>query len=204
MKKVTKQDHKLDLRIESLTDLVFGLALSIGALLLASTSVTTPSAFVGNILSYAFGFLILVFVWFRYTLIESALKFSTRSIILLNILLLFFVSIEPYLFNILKSPISSDAIINISSSIYAFDMGSIMIILGILTYIVIKQKVITKKLNHYKQQILANFIIGVIFFISILPFFWSFEVYGIKGRFFIWLVSFPIIYIIFRISNNRR
>ncbi len=204
MKKISRQNHKIDLRIESLTDLVFGLALSIGALLLASSSVTTPSAFIGNILSYAFGFSILLFVWFRYTFIESALKFTTRSIMILNIILLFFVSIEPYLFNILKSPSINDAIFNTSSAIYAFDMGSIMIILGILTYIVIKQKVITKKLNHYKQQILASFIIGAIFFISILPFFWSFEIYNIKGRFFIWLVSFPIIYIIFRISNTRR
>ncbi|MGC8479903.1 MAG: hypothetical protein ACP5M9_04575, partial [Candidatus Micrarchaeia archaeon] len=139
---------------------------------------------------------------FRYTAIISRIKFSTRTIVFLNLLLLFFVSLEPYLFNLLKTPSMSNNLLNTSSSLYAFDMGAIMFILGILTYIVIKQKAISI-MKHYVQLVIANITIAAVFFISILPFFWNVYIFGIASRFLIWILCFPLTYIIFRISNSR-
>ena len=201
MKKVSSYYHKIDERIESLTDLIFGLALSIGAVLLASNTVTNSSQLLSNLLSYGFGFFILVFVWFRYTAIISRIKFSTRAIVFLNLLLLFFVSLEPYLFNIMKSTISN-LLLNTISSLFAFDMGTIMLILAILTFIVIKQKAISK-LNHYIQLVIANVVVAAVFFVSTLPLFWNIIIFGLEARFFVWIFSFPLTYLIFRISSSR-
>lgn len=201
MNKQSAYYHKIDERLESLTDLIFGLALSIGAILLATNTITNTSQLINNLFSYGFGFFILVFVWFRYTAIISRIKFSTRSIVFLNLLLLFFVTLEPYLFNIMKSSISY-GLLNTVSSLYAFDMGAIMLILAILTYIVIIQKAISK-LNHYIQLVIANIIISIVFFISMLPFFWNIVLFGLEARFLIWILCFPLTYLMFRISNSR-
>ncbi len=201
MTKESAYYHKIDERIESLTDLIFGLALSIGAVLLASNAITNSSQLFSNLLSYGFGFFILVFVWFRYTAIISRIRFSTRSIVFLNLLLLFFVTLEPYLFNIMKSSISY-ALLDTISSLFAFDMGAIMLTLAVLTFIVIKQKAISR-LNHYIQLVLANVVVAIIFFVSMLPFFWNIILFGLEARFFVWIFSFPLTYLIFRISNSR-
>src|SRR5438876_2647088 len=85
-------------RIQSLSDLIFGLALSIGALnLIASKPPDTP-ALLGNIATFGFSFLVLIFVWFRYTEIMSVLPVETTRTRALNTVMLFFVAIEPYLF----------------------------------------------------------------------------------------------------------
>ncbi|MEM0201070.1 MAG: TMEM175 family protein [Candidatus Micrarchaeaceae archaeon] len=201
MKKESAYYHKIDERIESLTDLIFGLALSIGAVLLASNAITNTSQLISNLFSYGFGFFILVFVWFRYTAIISRIKFSTRSIVFLNLLLLFFVTLEPYLFNIMKSSISM-LLLNTVSSLFAFDMGAIMLILAVLTFIVIKQKAISR-LNHYIQLVTANVIVAIIFFISMLPYFWNTLIFGLEARFFVWIFCFPLTYLILRISKSR-
>jgi uncharacterized membrane protein len=51
-------------RIESLSDLIFGLALSIGALTLIGQSMTDFQQVFLSIAFYAFSFLILVSVWY--------------------------------------------------------------------------------------------------------------------------------------------
>src|SRR6184192_2868949 len=86
-------------RIQSLSDLIFGLALSIGALnLIASKPPDTP-ALLGNIATFGFSFLVLILVWFRYTEIMSVLSVETTRTRALNTIMLFLVAIEPYLFN---------------------------------------------------------------------------------------------------------
>jgi uncharacterized membrane protein len=86
-------------RIESLSDLIFGLALSIGALTLIGKPPSDFGQLVQSILFYAFSFLILISVWYGYTRTMSELHTETGSLVKVNILLLFLVSVEPFLFN---------------------------------------------------------------------------------------------------------
>ena len=92
-------------RIESLSDLIFGLALSIGALTLIGQPPSDFGHLVQSLLFYAFSFLILISVWYGYTRTMSLLHVETSRLVELNILLLFLVSIEPFLFNQLNIPI---------------------------------------------------------------------------------------------------
>jgi uncharacterized membrane protein len=94
-------------RIQSLSDLVFGLALSIGAFALVSSPPATDSGLYRDIATFSFNFVILISLWIRYTRIMSALPIETKKIVLLNTILLFTVSIEPFLFNILRLSNSS-------------------------------------------------------------------------------------------------
>ena len=50
-------------RIESLSDLIFGLALSIGALALIAQPVLSPADLVRDLVDFAFGFIVLIAVW---------------------------------------------------------------------------------------------------------------------------------------------
>jgi len=100
-------------RIQSLSDLIFGLALSIGALNLISNKPADTQALFGNIATFGFSFLILIFVWFRYTEIMSVLPVETTRTRALNTVMLFLVAIEPYLFNQISfgfcGPLESDS-----------------------------------------------------------------------------------------------
>jgi|SRR6267378_4551260 len=61
-------------RIESLTDLVFGLALSIGAIGLISNRPKNTEILVESIAGFGFSFLILISIWFRYTEVLSVIR----------------------------------------------------------------------------------------------------------------------------------
>src|SRR6266702_7971682 len=71
-------------RIESLTDLVFGLALSIGAISLISNKPTNPGYLYQAIAAFGFSFLILIQIWFRFTEIMSVLPVETTRTRILN------------------------------------------------------------------------------------------------------------------------
>lgn len=131
-------------RIESLSDLIFGLALSITALSMIGRPITALTNVTQALFAYLFGFLILISVWFRYTRTMEFVRVETPLIMTLNVALLFFVSVEPYLFNLLLSPTSPvqgtsgfDWWLFISS-LYATDLGSLFLILGVYDVVVLR------------------------------------------------------------------
>ncbi len=77
--------------------MVFGLALSVGALALVSNPPTDSNELYTDIAIFGFSFLILIMVWFAYTRLMSVLVLEGRQTVALNTLLLFSVSIEPFL-----------------------------------------------------------------------------------------------------------
>jgi len=77
--------------------LVFGLALSIGAISLISNKPTEPNVLYIAIGGFGFSFLILIQIWFRFTEIMSVLPVETTGTRVLNTLLLLLVALEPYL-----------------------------------------------------------------------------------------------------------
>lgn len=124
-------------RIESLSDLVFGLALSVGAFALVSSPPTDDAGFYRDLVTFGFNFVVLISIWIRYTRIMSVLPIETRRTVLLNAVLLFTVSLEPFIFNILRSGNAashpSPALYEAASSFFGVDVGAMMLIMGVFT-----------------------------------------------------------------------
>ena len=125
-------------RIESLSDLIYGLSLSIGAIGLVVNSV--QSSGIGdinrNIIDFAFVFLILVTSWIIYTETVSVLPIETRQVTSLNVVLLVLVAIMPYLFEqaILQS--NTVDVQNYASSLFALDVSGQILIASAFAHIV--------------------------------------------------------------------
>ena len=88
-------------RIQGLSDLIFGLALSIGAIQFVGN---LPSALQGlnlDLIEFGFSFLILINVWNRYTTTMSVMPVETPALVRLNMVLLFLVAIEPFLLDVM-------------------------------------------------------------------------------------------------------
>ncbi len=155
-------------RIEILSDLIFGLALSIGALSLIGQQPSGFQQLVLSIVYYGFSFLILVSIWRLYTRTMSLLPNETNSLINLNLFLLFLVSIEPYLFNQLINAHTLALALNVST-LYALDIGGLFSVLTVFTNSLIgenKKGLSEQLLREYKYRRNTQLIVAVIFFVS--------------------------------------
>ena len=199
-------------RIQTLSDLIFGLALSIGALTLIGQQPSDIQQLLASILYYAFSFVILISIWRSYTRTISLLPAETNNLINLNILLLFLVSIEPYLFNQLIGSPSLEMAQNVSI-IYAFDLGGLFIIQAIFANSLVNQKkqVISEELiGEYKFRRYTLLAGAAIFLISTLPLFWTWSInlssnIPIRVRFILWFIPlFSPLFVRLRERKNRK
>lgn len=184
-------------RIESLTDLIFGLALSIGALALLNNQPSDAAGLVTKVAYFAFSFLILISIWLRYTDVMSVLPVETRRTRGLNIVLLFFVALEPYLFNLLSSSGTSSASsfpLAVSTTAYALDIGSIYAILASFNNILAsdeKRLVDPKLILTHRLIRNLQLLVSAMFFVSALPIFFDLKLNpNFPLRFVLWLASF--------------
>ena len=184
-------------RIEDLSDLIFGLALSIGAIeLVVSTSygTLTNGQIEFAVAGFGFNFLILINLWSHYTSIASVVPIQTELMRRINVLLLFLVAIEPYFFNILINSSSASITQNVSAY-YALDIGCMNLILGYFTHqLTIEDKKLIPKELIQKYRRSRNFTIaeGVLFLVSAVPIFWNVEFLGTELRVILWIFSFPL------------
>ncbi len=184
------------LRIQALSDLIFGLALSIGALTLLTQKPATVIDLAISLLGFGWAFIILALVWVRYTKIMSVLPVETGKIVGANVLLLFLVSIEPYLYNLIGISVASlpgrlDS--GITTALYAADMGSIFLIIAYFTHqLTVEEKklVPSKLLASYRLQRNATAATATIFLVSALPIFWTLALFGFQLRFILWMCTF--------------
>jgi uncharacterized membrane protein len=179
-------------RIESLTDLVFGLALSIGAIILISKPPTNPGELFQSIAAFGFSFLILIQIWFRFTEIMSVLPVQTTWTRILNTILLFLVALEPYLFNILSFFVVpqqySTGLYDATSSVYALDIGAIYGILALFTHILTMEErklVAPDLLRRYKLTRNLEILVAIIFLVSAIP-----QLFTLSLRYYVWASTF--------------
>jgi uncharacterized membrane protein len=163
--------------------MIFGLALSVGAITLVSSPPTDPSGVYGALLTFGFSFLILIVIWLRYTRIMSVLHLESQRAIRLNIALLFLVSVEPFLFNIVRSPpsglLAPGTYEDVTSSLYALDLGAMMLILGGFTFSLTsedKNLIPRDLIHHFKLDSFKLFVSGALFMATVLPFFFTTKV----------------------------
>jgi uncharacterized membrane protein len=181
-------------RIQTLSDLIFGLALSIGAFALIGRQPTDFGVVVASLLFYSFSFVVLVGVWRSYSAILSVLPVESERLTNLNILLLFTVSIEPYLFNQLF--VVNGSFWNNISILYAVDLAVMFLILAFLNHSLGTEEKNFAPKNYLKKfRFDRNYDIftAVLFIISALPFFEvsvaHFGESGIPLRVFLWIAT---------------
>jgi len=201
--------RKTKLRIENLSDLVFGLALSLGSIILVSTSVDTPDGLVTNVVLFGFSFLIVIWIWTGYTRTMSALPFEIQWTFLLNVALLFCVAIEPYLFYELFRP-APLSFVGFASAVYAVDGGSMMFILAGIGSLVIREHKGKSSDSEgfsearFRSAVRAEIVSGSIFWASALPIFWIQDPFGYFVRFDMWYLIFVTFFIVSRFGRRRR
>ena len=192
---------------ESFSDIIFGLALSIGSLVLIQSQVHAWQDIFWNVLLFGFSFLIIAVTWLQYSNTISQMPIEAPLAVILNMVLLFLVALEPYLFYLLMSQATQD-LLEYTSIGYALDVGVMYLILASLIWTVIRRRVAdvghayTGSIRGLKRTFAAELSVGVLFLVSTAPFFWVSTPVG-HLRFVLWYCSF-IIFIPARISANRR
>jgi hypothetical protein len=176
--------------------MLFGLAVAISAIPLLLRLPIKPFGIVIDIAEFGFSFLILVSVWLGYWTIMSLLPLEDGTIIILNVALLFLVSIEPYLFylNITFDLVSHEVLLNLASVLYALDMAGLMLVLALFTHRLVgeeKELVPKKSLSKFRLVRNALFVSAALFAVTILPQFWTVTIMNQPLRFWFWF--FPLI-----------
>lgn len=185
-------------RIQGLSDLIFGLALSIGSVQLLVYSPKGGYDILTSLVVFGFSFLILINVWLRYTSLTSVVPIETTGMVRLNVLLLFLVAIEPYLFDIMvKSGLSLDPGLD-ASAFYALDIGGMNLVIAYFTHLMTleERKLIPADLvRRYRQSRNAIFLVALIFVLSSIPSLGSTNLLGTSLRVILWIATVPLIWI---------
>jgi uncharacterized membrane protein len=175
--------------IEKLTTAVFGFALAVGALSLTAANPETTADIIEGLILFSLSFLILVVIWWGTSEIMSKIDQGKPVTIFLNIVLLFFVAIEPYLLNILNI---NPQLFPLSSSLYGIDMAFLMGLSAALCHILIKENktvLTTQQLRHFTMSRNRQFVCAGLFFLSLLPQFLEWTLAGMPVRVFIWFAT---------------
>ena len=178
--------------IGKLTDAVFGFALAVGALSLTSANPQTAGDIVEGLSLFTLSFIILVVIWWGTSDLMSRLDQKRPVTIFLNIVLLFFVAIEPYLLNILNA---SFTLFPLSSTLYAVDMAFLMGVSAALCHILIKEKKETLTTGQQRLYTVSRnnqFVFAGLFLLSTLPQFLEWTVGGMNVRVLIWFVTLAV------------
>jgi hypothetical protein len=197
------------LRIENLSDLVFGLALSIGSIVLISKQPQNPEDIVTGVGLFGASFLLVVWIWTGYTATVTALPYEVRGTFLLNIALLFCVAVEPYLFYVQAEAQSS--LLEFASSVYALNVGAMLFILAGLVRILLGEEkkggshaLPADRLRRFQRSVISLTTGGAVFAVSALPFFWvPVPFLGDFLRFYIWYVAIAIIFVAPRVGRAQ-
>lgn len=186
-------------RLEGLSDLIFGLALSIGAVFLLGSPPTNVTELASDLAEFGFSFLVLISVWLRYTRAMSAYRVESYRAVRSNVVLLFLVAIEPFLFNVAfgRASFVSPGFSNLTTALYAVDLGGLLAILGALSTGAVRQE---EQRGHrtlreeFRSQGYAMEIASVFFFVSALPWFYDWTIPGsaFPVRFLFWVMP-PIL-----------
>lgn len=195
-------------RIEALSDMIFGLALSITAIQLAFAPPNNQVEVVGYIAEFVVSFGLLVWIWMSYTRITERITVEREKLLLLNASLLLLVSLEPYLLFIVWSGIflGRDAtLLDLSSIAWSLDVALMFLILGLMTRqgILHPEHDIPPALSREIQnQIHWRYVSAALIALAILPMLWSWtfttsqmndasppRLIVLHARYFYWVVA---------------
>jgi uncharacterized membrane protein len=182
-------------RIETLADLGFGLSLSIGSIALIANPPKSSGEITTHILAFAYTFFVLITAWLIYTTYMSVLPVETRTVTFLNVGLLLLVAIVPYLLNGVEvanpalNPDEVSMIQNYSSTLFALDLGGILLILATFAHVISleeKKLVAPELVTLFRNGRNRMAILAVLTLISVAPEFWEWTLLGIPIRLYLW------------------
>jgi uncharacterized membrane protein len=192
-------------RIQGLSDLIFGLALSISALTLISQQPDSTARLAVSLGTFGFSFLILISLWQMYSSVTSILPAETPTLMDLNVILLFLVSIEPYLFNELFA--LHGGLLTSVTGIYSVDLAGMFFILGFFLQSLCREErhLVPKELLR-KFRFRRNLVVltALIFTLSIYPYFGTVTIlswtsggssFNLEIREALWLVALAMSWI---------
>ena len=141
---------------------MFGLALSLGSIILVQNIPHTSADLTVDVVQFGFSFLIIVGIWLGYTRIIGVLPVETSFTVLLNLVLLFCVAIEPFLYFVLFQAQSGDlAFLDFSSAAFALDIGAMMGLLSSMMFMVLREE--KRGVRHVlRPSAIRNFRISMI------------------------------------------
>jgi len=187
-------------RIESLSDLIFGLALSLSAYSLLTRPPTTLTSLASDLLAFTFSFVILISVWVRYTGIMSVLPMENTATRILNVAMLFSVSLVPYLFNLvtLYGRVNETVVVEYASVFFAADMAALMFILAFFVHeLALEEKhlIVSELMEPYRR--VRNYLVlsTLLFLLTMAPQFWQWRIQNVPFRFYLWLVPIAVFWI---------
>jgi uncharacterized membrane protein len=183
--------------IERLSDLVFGLALSLGAFALVASPPSNATALYTDLATFGFSFLILIAVWLTYTRLITALTLERQSAVRMNIVLLFFVSIEPFLLNVLVRPGLSGDFFAVVSQAYAIDVGAMVALLGLFAWTLATVKdasVPDRARRSLRVEALRRWFAAGMFFVSAAPVFEMPRLLGEPVRLWVWGAALGVVW----------
>ena len=150
-----------------------------------------------DVAEFGFSFLILVSVWLSYTNIMSVLPVEDNTTLNLNLVLLFLVSVEPYLFylNITFDLLTHELFLYYGSILYALDMAGLMLILALFANQLAREEkglVPKESLKKFRRVRDTLFLSAALFAITVLPVFWMIKISGQPLRFYFWFVPLAV------------
>jgi uncharacterized membrane protein len=178
--------------IGRLIDTIFGFALAIGALSLTGARPQNTSEVLGGLFVFGLSFVILIVIWWDHSDLMSKLVDSKPKIVVLNIVLMFFVAVEPYLLNTLNS---SASLFEYTSVLYAVDMTFLMGISAVLTHILVTEyggALSDKQMRTYKANRNSQIIFACMFLSSVTPQFFTWTIMGAPVRVYLWLATLAL------------
>jgi len=183
--------------METLSDLVFGLALSVGALALVAQPPTSVGALYTHLTAFGFSFVILILVWLSYTRIMAVHAAEDRRTIVLNAALLFSVSIEPFLFNLLFGANQGSVFIGAVSQAYSLDLGVMIGVLGLFSWdlAIGRRPSLAPAVQHsLRREAGARWLVAGIYAVSAAPIFFQPLVFTQPVRIWIWAIGLGVLF----------
>jgi len=189
-------------RIETLADLIFGVSLGIGSLVLIGELPTSSGEINSHIAAFVFTFLILITSWIIYTTDMSVLPVETNAVTFLNIALLLLVALVPYLLNGIElvnpslTPEQASPIRDYSSTLFALDLTGILLILATFAHVISleEKKLVAPQLAKlFRSGRNRMLVLAVLMGVTALPVFWQVTLFGTPIRLYAWylpLVSY--------------
>jgi uncharacterized membrane protein len=177
--------------------MVFGLALSLGAFALVASPPGDATALYTDLATFGFSFLILIAAWLTYTRLITTLTLEGHSAVGLNVVLLFFVSIEPFLLNTLVRPGVSGGFFAAVSQAYAVDVGAMITLLGLFAWALATSKHSSQPdrvRQSLRREALRRWFAAALFFVSAAPLFETPQLLGEPVRLWVWAVALGIVW----------
>jgi hypothetical protein len=121
---------------------------------------------------FGFGFLIIVMTWLGYSRTMAVLPTETPYALLANLVLLFIVAIEPYLFCVLTSVNNDNGLADAASVVYALDVGGMFLMQAALARMVVngektrlhgKLPLHPVVLARFRRVVRLDVVIGLVF-----------------------------------------